>query len=65
MEVSDVWKMKDMKVELSQYKEIVAELIFEKVAFACLVICRVFINNALRWKGTIKRPALACNACLK
>jgi putative transposase len=29
MEVSDVKKMKDMEAELSQYKKIVAELIFE------------------------------------
>lgn len=32
MEVSDVKKMKDMEVELSQYKKIVAELTFENRA---------------------------------
>jgi putative transposase len=32
MEVSDVRKMKDMEVELSQYKKIVAELTFENRA---------------------------------
>ncbi|MEO6915246.1 MAG: transposase [Chitinophagaceae bacterium] len=32
MEASDVKKMKDMEVELSQYKKIVAELTFENRA---------------------------------
>jgi len=32
MQVSDVKKMKDMEVELSQYKKIVAELTFENRA---------------------------------
>ena len=32
MEVSDVKKMKDMEMELSQYKKIVAELTFENRA---------------------------------
>jgi putative transposase len=32
MEVSDVKKMKDMEVELTQYKKIVAELTFENRA---------------------------------
>jgi putative transposase len=32
MEVSDVKKMKDMEIELSQYKKIVAELTFENRA---------------------------------
>jgi putative transposase len=32
MQVSDVKKMKDMEIELSQYKKIVAELTFENRA---------------------------------
>lgn len=37
MEVSDVRKMKEMEVELSQYKKIVAELTFENRAMKGLI----------------------------
>lgn len=37
MEVSDVKKMKEMEVELSQYKKIVAELTFENRAMKALI----------------------------
>ena len=37
MEVSDVKKMKEMEVELSQYKKIVAELTFENRAMKNLI----------------------------
>lgn len=37
MEVSEVKKMKDMEVELSQYKKIVAELTFENRAIKAVL----------------------------